>query len=48
MKISQVIKKLQEVQKENGDIESWYLAGDGYYNTDDMEFIVTDKILYLE
>ena len=46
MKISGLIKKLQEVQKKHGDIESCYQAGDAWYNTDDMEFDVHNQILY--
>ena len=48
MKISEVIKKLQEIQKEHGDIESCYLIGDGYYDTNIMEFNVFDQVLYIE
>ena len=48
MKISELIKKLQEIQEENGDIESCYLAGDGYYDTNIMEFNVFDQVLYIE
>ena len=32
MKISELIKELQKVQEEHGDIESCYQAGDGWYN----------------
>lgn len=46
MKISELIKKLQEIQKEHGDIESCYQAGDAWYNTDGMEFDVYNQILY--
>ena len=46
MKISELIKKLQEVQKKHGDIESCYQAGDAWYNTDGMEFDVYNQILY--
>ena len=48
MKISEVIKKLKEIQKEHGDIESCYLVGDGYYDTNIMEFNVFDQVLYIE
>ena len=48
MKISEVIKKLQEVQNGYGDIESCYLIGDGYYDTNIMEFHVFDQVLYIE
>ena len=48
MKISEVIKKLKEIQKEHGDIESCYLVGDGYYDTNIMEFHVFDQVLYIE
>ena len=48
MRISEVIKKLQEIQKENGGIESCYLVGDGYYDTNIMEFNVFDQVLYIE
>ena len=48
MKISEVIRKLQEIQKEHGDIESYYLVGDGYYDTNIMEFHVFDQVLYIE
>ena len=48
MKISELIKKLQEIQKEHGDIESCYLAGDRYYDTNIMEFNVFDQVLYIE
>ena len=46
MKISELIKKLQEIKKEHGDIESCYQAGDAWYNTDVMEFDVYNQILY--
>ena len=48
MVISELIKKLQEIQKEHGDIESQYIADDGYYNTDSMEFKVYNQVLYFE
>ena len=48
MKISELIKKLQEIQKGHGDIESCYLVGDGYYDTNIMEFHVFDQVLYIE
>ena len=48
MVISELIKKLQEIQKEHGDIESCYLVGDGYYDTNIMEFNVFDQVLYIE
>lgn len=48
MKISEVIKKLQQVQKEHGDIESCYRTGHGWYSTECMEFNVRNQILYFE
>ena len=48
MKISEVIKKLQEIQKEHGDSESCYWVGDGYCDTNIMEFNVFDQVLYIE
>ena len=48
MIISELIKELQEIQKEHGDIESCYLIGDGYYDTNIMEFNVFDQVLYIE
>ena len=48
MKISELIKKLIEIQKGHGDIESCYLVGDGYYDTNIMEFNVFDQVLYIE
>ena len=48
MKISEVIKKLQEIQKKHGDVESCYLVGDRYYDTNIMEFNVFDQVLYIE
>ena len=48
MKISELIKELQKVQEEYGDIESCYQAGDGWYNTDSIEFNVRNQMLYFE
>ena len=48
MKISELIKELQQIQEEHGDIESCYQAGDGWYNTDSIEFNVRNQILYFE
>ena len=48
MKISELIKELQQIQKEHGDIESWYQAGDGWYNTDCIYFNVYNQKLYFE
>ena len=48
MKISELIKELRQVQNEHGDIESCYLVGDGYYDTNIMEFNVFDQVLYIE
>ena len=48
MKISELIKELQKVQKEHGDIESCYQAGDGWDNTDNIIFKVRNQILYFE
>lgn len=48
MKISELISELRQVQKEHGDIESCYLVGDGWYNTDSIEFNVRNQILYFE
>ena len=48
MKISELIEELQEIRKVHGDIESCYLVGDGYYDTNIMEFNVFDQVLYIE
>ena len=48
MKISELIKKLQEIQEENGDIESYYFYRDDYCNTDYMRFFVINQRLYIE
>lgn len=48
MKISEVIKKLQEIQKEHGDIESSYYTGYFWHSTDCIKFNVNNKILYFE
>ena len=48
MKISELIKKLQEIQKEHGDIESYYLYRDDYCNTDYMRFFVINQRLFIE
>lgn len=48
MKISQLIKGLRQVQKEHGDIESFYQAGDSWYSTDSIQFNVCNEILYFE
>ena len=48
MKISELIKKLQEIQKEDGDIESYYLYRDDYCNTDYMRFFVINQRLFIE
>ena len=49
MKISELIKELQQIQEEHGDIESCYQVGYGwYYNTDDINFKVRNQILYFE
>lgn len=47
MKISEVIKKLQQVQKEHGDIESCCRTGQGWYR-ECMKFNVRNQILYFE
>ena len=48
MIISELIKELQEIQKEYGDIESCCQLGDDWYNTDCIKFKVIDQILYFE
>ena len=48
IKISELIKKLQEIQKEDGDIESYYLYRDDYCNTDYMRFFVINQRLFIE
>ncbi len=48
MKISEVVKKLQEVQEEHGDVESYYLYRDDYCNTDYMRFFVINQRLFIE
>lgn len=48
MVISELIKELQEIQKEYGDIESCCQLGDDWYNTDCIKFKVIDQILYFE
>ena len=48
MKISQVIKKLQEIQKEDGDLDVIVLH-DGFEDyIGDMEFYVDRHKLYIE
>ena len=48
MVVSELIKKLEEIQKENGDIESYYFYRDDYCNTDYMRFFVINQRLYIE
>ena len=48
MVISELIKELQEIQEEYGDIESYYQSRDDWYNTDNIKFKVCGQILYFE
>ena len=48
MVISELIKELQKVQEEYGDIESRYQIGDDWYSTDKIDFKVYNQILYFE
>ena len=48
MKISEVIKKLQEIQKEDGDFDVIVLHDGFEDNIGDMEFYVERHKLYIE
>ena len=48
MKISEVINKLQEIQKEEGDLYVIVLHDGFEYNIGDMEFYVERHKLYIE
>ena len=47
MKISEVIKKLQEIQEEYGDIEVMVYDNDTFYDADEYSFYVREGKLYI-
>ena len=47
MKISEVIKKLQEIQEEYGDIEVMVYDDDAFYEADEYSFYVREGKLYI-
>ena len=47
MKISEVIKKLQEIQEEHGDIEVMVYDNDTFYDADEYSFYVREGKLYI-
>ena len=47
MKISEVIKKLQEIQEEYGDLEVESYDDYEYVPTDEYSFLVNDNKLYI-
>ena len=47
MKISEVIKKLQEIQKEHGDLEVESYDDYEYIPTDEYSFLVNDNKVYI-
>lgn len=47
MKISEVIKKLQEIQEEYGDIEVMVYDNDAFYDADEYSFYVREGKLYI-
>ena len=47
MKISEVIKKLQEIQKDKGDIEVMVYDDDAFYEADEYSFYVREGKLYI-
>lgn len=47
MKISEVINKLQEIQKEHGDLEVESYDDYEYIPTDEYSFLVNDNKLYI-
>ena len=47
MKISEVIKKLQEIQKEHGDLEVESYDDYEYIPTDEYSFLVNGNKLYI-
>ena len=48
MKISEVIKKLQEIQKEHGDLQVKICRDENDVSIDCMDFIVDKHILYID
>ena len=48
MKISQVIEKLQEIQKEHGDLQVRILLGENDVPFDCMDFSIDKHTLYIE
>ena len=47
MLISEVIKKLQEIQKDWGDVEVMAYDYDAFYETDEYSFYVREGKLYI-
>ena len=47
MKISEVIKKLQEVQKDWGDVEVMVYDYDAFHEADEYSFYVREGKLYI-
>ena len=47
MKVSAVIKKLQEIQEEYGDIEVMVYDNDAFYDADEYSFYVREGKLYI-
>ena len=47
MTISEVIKKLQEIQKEHGDIEVIVYDDNAFYEADEYSFYVRKDKLYI-
>ena len=47
MKISEVIKKLQEIKKDKGDIEVMVYDDDAFYEADEYSFYVREGKLYI-
>lgn len=48
MKISEVINKLQEIQKEHGDIQVRIFLGENDVSFGCMDFSVDGYVLYIE
>ena len=48
MNISELIKKLQEIQNEDGDLDVRVIHDGFEYNIGDMEFYVERHKLYIE
>ena len=47
MKISEVIKKLQEIQRDKGDIEGMVYDDDTFYEADEYSLYVSEGKLYI-